>query len=368
MGAVNLSILIPVFSQWQYTEACLASIFKHSPPVSYEVIVADNGSTDHTPERLRELGRLHRQLRVITFQENLGYSLANNEAARQAQGTSLILLNNDTIVTDGWIPALLEPFARADTGITGPKLVYPEIHTINHAGYVYDSDQRAFYARYLFEDSSLEAVNRERELQALLGACMAIPRELYLDVGGLGELGLEDIDLCLKVRDRGKRVLYIPRATVYHHGSVTLRHSPPGTIPHSDLIEFNRRWPPGSIDGDDLRLLHEDGYGYEHVAKPRGTIRVHDVMSASVDAVSSGLEAKARGDLSRAREEFQRAICIWRMNEDAYEELVVLLVECGQVSHAQQISRDYLQWVPGSSRALLTASQMALLPDPDSAG
>lgn len=163
---------------------------------------------------------------VIRNERNLGFSGANNQGARIAKGRFLVLLNNDTQAFPGWLAAMLEVAREPEVGVVGARLLFPD-NTIQHAGVIVAgnlfgrSSFSPFHCSYRVPADDPSVMVR-REYQIVTGACIATPRELYLELGGLDETywnGYEDVDYCLKVRARGLKVVYEPRATVYHFES-----------------------------------------------------------------------------------------------------------------------------------------------------
>ena len=129
----TVSIVIPVFNKRELTEACLASLRRHTSAPETEVIVVDNGSTDGTGEWLREL-EAKGELRALLHLENLGFARACNAGAAAARGELLLFLNNDTEVTDGWLEPLTRTLADDPyVGAVGSRLLFPD-GTIQHAG------------------------------------------------------------------------------------------------------------------------------------------------------------------------------------------------------------------------------------------
>src|SRR5690606_13061193 len=119
----DVSIVIPVHNKLELTYHCLASLILASNKASYEVIVVDDCSTDRTAE----LPEIVENLRVIVNEQNLGFLRNCNKAAKEARGDYLVMLNNDTEVTSGWLDELLATFARFEgVGLAGSKLIYPD--------------------------------------------------------------------------------------------------------------------------------------------------------------------------------------------------------------------------------------------------
>lgn len=133
------------------------------------------------------------------------------------------MLNNDTLVTDGWLNALMEPVAKDDNlAVVGAKLLYPN-DLVQHAGVVFNQKGKVYHLyRYFHRDHP--AVNKTREFQVVTSACLLIRTQVFMQVGLFDENfrnGFEDVDLCLRARQSGYRLLYNPDCVVYHLESMT---------------------------------------------------------------------------------------------------------------------------------------------------
>ncbi|WP_054031288.1 glycosyltransferase [Desulfatitalea tepidiphila] len=215
------SIIIPVFNRFEFTKQCVEAIWTQKTKVSYEIIIIDNGSTDGTQAYLNQIK--HR-VTAVTNVENRGFAKACNQGAKLSRGHYLLFLNNDTKVLPGWLDAIVQCRQKEDKiGIVGAKLLYPD-HTVQHAGVgITDSPNpiHAFHVYHRFAKDAPE-VNTERECQAVTGACMLIEKELFDSAGGFDEgfvNGYEDVDLCFRVRELGRKVIYCPTSELYHYES-----------------------------------------------------------------------------------------------------------------------------------------------------
>lgn len=212
----TVSIVIPVFDKIALTRRCLEAI-EATVELPYEVLVVDNASTDGTTEFLRDAERNGR-LRLIRNDENVGFARACNAAAASARGEFVLLLNNDTVPQPGWLDAMLAVFERdPSVGVVGSRLLYAD-DRIQHAGMAFLPDGRLEHV-HRFAAKDAPEVLEEREVASVTGACLLMPRSLWEQLGGLDEaypMYVEDVDLCMKAWDAGRRVVYAPESVVYH--------------------------------------------------------------------------------------------------------------------------------------------------------
>ncbi|MBL8296845.1 MAG: glycosyltransferase [Rhodanobacteraceae bacterium] len=215
-----VSIVIPVYNKIAYTLACLNSLAAQAGTASFEVIVVDDCSSDDTPERLADVDNL----RVIRNTQNLGFVGSCNAGAAAARGDYVLFLNNDTVVTPGWLEALLRCFVEeADAGLVGAKLVYPDGRLQEAGGIVFQDGSGWNYGR--FEDPADPRYNFRREADYCSGAAIMLRRTLFESLGGFDQryapAYYEDTDLAFAVRNAGLKVYYEPRSTVIHFEGVT---------------------------------------------------------------------------------------------------------------------------------------------------
>ncbi|GEM_PF-727315 len=249
-----VSIVIPTFNNLHLTRRCLDSVLCNTPQGQFELVVVDNGSTDGTVPFLSEMQK-HGRLRLISNLKNHGFAHACNQGAAAGQGDHVLFLNNDTVVTTGWIGALLETANRHDVGAVGAKLLYPD-GTIQHAGIGWINGVPDHPMRH--QPANHPEANQFRELDMVTGACLLVPRKLFVQLGGFDEIyrnGVEDIDLCLRIRVAGHKVVYQPGAVVFHHEGKSS-----GRFDHvsENLQKFAERWK-GRFDNDYRFLLPKKG-------------------------------------------------------------------------------------------------------------
>ncbi len=216
----KVSIVIPVYNQVHYTYACLQSILEHSKGIDYEVIIADDVSTDATA-RLQEFTE---NLVIIRNASNQGFLKNCNHAAKSARGEYIVFLNNDTRVTEGWLDSLLDLIESDESiGMVGSKLVYPDGRLQEAGGIIWSDGSGWNYGR--FDDPSKCAYNYVREVDYISGAAIMLSSKLWRSIGGFDErfapAYCEDSDLAFTVRKRGLRVLYQPKSVVIHDEGIS---------------------------------------------------------------------------------------------------------------------------------------------------
>lgn len=233
-----VSIVIPVFNQAFFTRICLMALEREQGAA--QVIVVDNGSTDDTEELLAHWAAGGPSRRVIRQPQNLGFAAACNAGAAVSSAPLVIFLNNDTLVLEGWCAGLMRPLVDPSVSITGSRLLYPD-GRIQHAGLAFDASGPHHAFLGLPGDSAI--VLEERDCQAVTGASFAIRRTAFELVGGFDEdfrNSFEDVDLCLRVREAGGRIVYVPDSVAYHfEGTTEARHAPVDVRNHE---RFLQRW------------------------------------------------------------------------------------------------------------------------------
>jgi GT2 family glycosyltransferase len=232
---VEISIIIPVFNQFHFTQACLASLQEHQGTERFEVIVVDDCSTDQTAEAIPQIP----DVVYLRNEKNSGFIASCNRGAETARGKYLVFLNNDTLVSDGWLTALLDTFTEQPrTGIVGSKLVYPDGRLQEAGGIIWRDASGWNYGK--FDDAEKPEYNYLREVDYCSAAALMIPKELFQSVGGFdpryAPAYYEDTDLAFKVRKAGYKVLYQPLSGVIHYeGATGGTDLATGTKKHQDI-------------------------------------------------------------------------------------------------------------------------------------
>ncbi len=209
------SIVIVTHNRLECTRACIESIASWTPE-PHELVFVDNASTDGTVEYLRERCA---ESTLIANERNEGFLLGANAGISAARGRYVLLLNNDTEVTPGWLGALLRAAERSDVGIASGKIVGPDGRVQLAGAYIAFDGSARMIGEGLSPDDPALAV--EREVCYVGGHCMLIKRELLEKIGPLDvSYGFgyhEDTDLCYRAREAGYRVVYTPGCLVRHH-------------------------------------------------------------------------------------------------------------------------------------------------------
>jgi GT2 family glycosyltransferase len=250
--SVRQSVVIPVFGRAALTERCLETVLA-TVPAGTEVVVVDDASPDETLAVLAAFGEA---IRVVALPHNGGFARACNSGAAAARGDLLVFLNNDTEPQPGWLDALLA-YADSNPGadVVGAKLLYPN-GSVQHAGVVFGQDG---YPHHLYAGLPADhpAVNRSRPLQAVTAACMLVRRTAFEGAGGFDdgyENSLEDVDLCLRLGERGGSVHYCHSAELLHLESASRGRQDRF---ETSLDRYRERWRQ-RVHRDDLEIYAAD--------------------------------------------------------------------------------------------------------------
>lgn len=227
LGNPKVSIVIANKDHVEDLRRCITSILTKSTYDNYEIIVVENNSTtQEIQEYYKELEKEDR-VRIVTYKGAFNYSAINNLGVSEALGEYVLLLNNDTeVITVNWIEELLMYAQREDVGAVGAKLYYGD-KTIQHAGVVIGlgAHRTAGHVHYKQPKQNLGYMGRlcyAQDMSAVTGACLMVKKSLYEELGGLDEtfaVSLNDVDFCLKLREKGLLNVWTPFAELYHYES-----------------------------------------------------------------------------------------------------------------------------------------------------
>lgn len=220
---MKTSIILLTHNQIDYTKKCIESIRNHTH-LDYEIIVVDNGSEDNTVAYLSE----QNDITVIENKENEGFAKGNNQGVEKATGETILFLNNDTVVTPGWLDSLINTlYSSEKIGIVGP--VSNNVSGNQQISVTYNQETleglEDFAADYVKEKSG-----EKNKVLRLVGFALACKKEVLDAIGlfdesfGIGNF--EDDDLCLRALREGYELYIAKDSFVHHYGSVTFKNSP----------------------------------------------------------------------------------------------------------------------------------------------
>jgi GT2 family glycosyltransferase len=262
-GAPLVSIIIPTRDRGQLLRQCVESIRRNTDYNNYEIIVLDNDSSE--PETLEYFKHIAGEVQIHRCSGPFNYSAMNNLGVARSSGDFVLFLNNDTqVIRRDWMRAMIEHAQRRGVGAVGAKLLFGD-GQIQHAGVVLGIGGAIGHAfRFMpGEANNYHGIDHViRNCSAVTAACMMMRRSVFDELGGFDEkfpIEFNDIDLCLRLRQRGYRVVYTPLALLYHYEGVSRR----GMDATSDLKVFLERWGACLANGDpfynrNLTLARED--------------------------------------------------------------------------------------------------------------
>ena len=229
----GLSVVMVCRGAWPLTEQALAALSEHTEQ-TFELILVDNGSDDETPRRLAQLTGAQ----VIVNDVNRGFGPATNQGVARARGRYLLLLNTDAFVHQGWLEPLLQTLAQKGVGAVVPRLLHPD-GSLQDAGTLLACDGTV-HVYGDGDDPDRPCYRFRRILDLGSAACMLVERATFEALGGFDEVYApayyEDADFCLRLAQRGLKVVYEPRSTVTH-----VRYGSGGIDNAVELSERNRR-------------------------------------------------------------------------------------------------------------------------------
>jgi GT2 family glycosyltransferase len=221
-----VSIVVPTRDRLDLLRPCIDGVLEKTDYANFEILVLDNESVDE-----RTIGYLTRvsedpRVRVVPHPGPYNFSSFNNFAAREARGSFLCLLNNDTeVVEPKWLTEMMRYAVRPEVGAVGAKLLYDD-GSIQHAGVVVGIGSGAGHAHRFLPSGDPGYFHQPHVTQfvsAVTAACLVIDKRKFLAVGGLDETELpvafNDVDFCLKLQLAGWRNVYVPHAVLVHHES-----------------------------------------------------------------------------------------------------------------------------------------------------
>jgi len=371
--AEKASIVVPVFNRADLTRSCLERVFRNTRP-PFELIVVDNGSSDETASVLESFGS---RIRVIRNSRNLGYAAACNQGIAEASGEYVVLLNNDVMVTEGWLEGLVE-VAEKGHGIVGPVTGHCS-GTQMIGGTPPGEGELDEFARAWAEEHK----GSWRVTQRLVGFCWLIKREVIETIGKLDERfgagNYEDNDYCLRARLASFKLAVAESVYVHHLGGGTFSRDylEYFRIHDENRGKFLRKWKerfPEATVNPEVFELENLSWSIEHYHR-------------GVEALSSGLAAEAerflmlavsscpkfapalnslavmkasQGDLGAARELLERVLLLEPGFPEALNNLAAVQVALGERESAERLLEEAVSEDGGNVDALLNLAKLKL--------
>lgn len=263
-----VSIIIPMKDMASFLKRNLKSIEEKTEYKNYEIIVVDNNSKEKETHDYFESIRKKGNIRIIEYKDEFNFSKINNFAVSHAKGDHVLFLNNDIeVTTKGWLTSMLEHSVRKEVGAVGAKLVFPN-NTIQHAGTVLGLGGVAGHSHKHIpaeSDGYFGALNTIRNYSAVTAACMMTKKKIFEEVGGFDEIHLSvafnDVDLCMKMREKGYLVVYTPYAALRHYESTSRGYD----LNPEEILFMKNKWgktlmsdpyynPNLTFDSEDFRI------------------------------------------------------------------------------------------------------------------
>ena len=250
-----VSIIIPTKNGYKDVQRCVSSIIEKTTYQNYEIIMADNGSTD--PKMHELYAEFEQQLPGRFFVESIdipfNFSTINNRAAKKAHGEYLLFLNNDTeVITENWLTLMVSFAQQERIGCVGAKLLYPN-NTVQHAGVILGLGGVAGHGHYGYPHGDLGYFGRlaiNVNYSAVTAACLLLKKADFDAVGGFEEaftVAFNDVDLCLKVQALGRDNVWLHEAELYHFESQTRGYDDKGKKKkrfEQEKVMMEEKWGP----------------------------------------------------------------------------------------------------------------------------
>jgi glycosyltransferase involved in cell wall biosynthesis len=251
-----VSVIVPTRDRAELLAMCADGVLNRTRYRNLELLIVDNDSVEPATQALfKELQAADPRVRIIPAPGPFNFSALNNQAAAEARGEILLLLNNDiSMEDDRWLDELVAHAVRPNVGAVGARLLFPDgrvqhagvilgvgdtTPVAGHLGYLQAGDDRGYYGHLAMT----------RNVSAVTAACMALRRSVFEEVGGLDAealpIAFNDVDLCLKIRARGYDIVWTPFAELTHHESASRGADEAGEARarfHKEIAVMRRRW------------------------------------------------------------------------------------------------------------------------------
>lgn len=259
-GNPLVSILIPNMDHKQVLKTCVDSLFSINTYKNIEIIIIENNSVEQeTFDYYHELEKTHKNVKIINWKEDFNYSKINNFGAKYAQGDYILFLNNDTeIIRSDSIQNMLGVCMRKEVGAVGAKLLY-EDRTIQHAGVVIGFSGYAGHINNGIDEDQPGYMMRAQlncDYSAVTAACMMVKKSVFEEVGEFDpqfKVACNDVDLCLKIREKGYLVVYDAFSIWFHYESKSRGYEDSEEKIerfNNEVAKFQKKWNKILVEGD----------------------------------------------------------------------------------------------------------------------
>lgn len=247
-GNPLISIVIPSKNQLKVVKRCIESIYHKTSYKNFEIILVDTGSTDKAVWRwYKKQQKQHANFHLVEWPEKpFSYASSCNKGAEVTNGELLVMLNNDTeVISPNWLEVMAGDAQRKEIGAVGCLLFFPDKYHIQHAGVgvglggvaansfsMMTLEQKMTQTQHLM-------LNTKHDMTVVTAACLMIRKKLFMEVGGFDEkfrVSYNDVDLCLRIYEKGLQNLYTPYVRLLHHESISV--GLPEELKKRDTVEF----------------------------------------------------------------------------------------------------------------------------------
>jgi len=291
----KVSIIIPFRDKAEMLQRCVSSVLEKTDYPNYELVLVDNGSEEAETKRyisdlssnLQKVGSSvdsKPTIKILKYPRPFNFSAINNWAVKKTDSPWILFLNNDiSVINRNWLSAMAEHVQRPEVGAVGAKLLYPD-DSVQHAGVVLGvgrfKDKPFGVAGHAFKyfpkgsHGYFEQIDVVRDCSAVTAACMLVKREIFEKSGGFNEKDFSvtwnDVDYCLRLREKGYLVVYTPYARLYHYESISRGSDDRGEKVkrfHRECEAMYRKWgkklandpyynPNLSLENEGFRIGH----------------------------------------------------------------------------------------------------------------
>jgi len=274
LDQLTVALIIPTKDKVDVLQRCIESVSRKTEYPHYHVVIVDNGSTDRETFAFYQTLSDKKNITLLSYEKPFNFSAINNYAVRKLSGqyNYLLFLNNDMeVITPGWLGEMLGHGQRPEIGAVGAKLYYPN-DTIQHAGVIVGIGGAAGHSHKYAPrdvDGYFSRARITQNVSAVTAACLLMRRDVFDIVGGYDEQfshAFNDVDLCLRIRGKGYRIVFTPHAELYHYESISRGYedTPDKYVRFQKEIGlFQERWKDFLAKGDpcynpNLTLRRED--------------------------------------------------------------------------------------------------------------